>query len=297
MSERRVAVVTGASSGIGLAAAKALARDGWQVIALGRDPQRSAAAEAEIRAVAGDAPVHMICADLALMSEAARAADAVAAITPSVHVLVNNAGGMTDRLVMTPEGLEENFAGNHLGPFLLTQRLTPLLRRAAVEAPKGSVRIVNVASDASEMIPGFDWDDLQGLREYRPGAAYCRSKLANVLHARGLAARLAADGIVAHAVHPGTVASNFITHADEQSRAHMRTLEMMTPDQGADTVLWLATAEEAGTTSGGYFCKRRPRTPNPVVEDAAYVQRLWAASEGLVEGARAAARSRPADGG
>ncbi len=279
---QRVAVVTGASSGIGKATAKALAAQGWRVIAIGRDPERSAAAEAEIRAASSGAQVDMIRADLALMADAARAAREIAALTDRVDVLVNNAGGMTKQKVITPEGYEENFAGNHLGPFLLTTRLFPLLRHAAADAPAGSVRIINTSSDASEMIPGLDWNDLQGLENYHPGHAYCRGKLANVLFARGLAKRLAKDGIVAHAMHPGVVASNFITHADERAQAHMRTLEAQSPEQGADTLIWLATAEEPGKSNGGYFHQRKPRAPNPIVDDDANVDRLWEESEKLV---------------
>jgi NAD(P)-dependent dehydrogenase (short-subunit alcohol dehydrogenase family) len=197
-------------------------------------------------------------------------------------VLVNNAGGMAKRQVITAEGYEENFAGNHLGPFLLTTRLLPLLRRAARDAPQGSVRIVNTSSDASEMIPGLPWDDLQMRDNYSPGAAYCHGKLANVLFARGLARRLAGDGIVAHAMHPGTVDSNFITHADERTQARIRTFAAQTPTQGADTLIWLATAEEPGKSSGGYFYQRKPRAANPVVYDDAYVDRLWEASEKLI---------------
>jgi NAD(P)-dependent dehydrogenase (short-subunit alcohol dehydrogenase family) len=183
--------------------------------------------------------------------------------------------------VVTAEGYEENFAGNHLGPFLLTNRLLPLLRRAAADAPPGSVRIINTSSDASEMIPGMPWDDLQVSDRYNAGAAYCYSKLANVLFARGLAKRLANDGIVAHAMHPGTVDSNFITHADEGTQARIRTFAAQTPIQGADTLIWLATAEEPGKSTGGYFYRRSPRTPNPVVNDDAYVDRLWEESEKL----------------
>ena len=281
-ASQRVAVVTGASSGIGKATAKALAAQGWRVIAIGRDPERSAAAEAEIRAASSGAQVDMIRADLALMADAARAAREIAALTDRVDVLVNNAGGMTKQKVITPEGYEENFAGNHLGPFLLTTRLFPLLRHAAADAPAGSVRIINTSSDASEMIPGLDWNDLQGLENYHPGHAYCRGKLANVLFARGLAKRLAKDGIVAHAMHPGVVASNFITHADERAQAHMRTLEAQSPEQGADTLIWLATAEEPGKSNGGYFHQRKPRAPNPIVDDDANVDRLWEESEKLV---------------
>ena len=135
---RRVAVVTGASSGIGKETAKALAAQGWRVIGIGRDPRRSAAAEEEIRAASSGGQVDMIQADLALMADAARAARDVAARTDRIDVLVNNAGGMAKCKVITSEGYEENFAGNHLGPFLLTTRLLPLLRRAAAAAPGGA---------------------------------------------------------------------------------------------------------------------------------------------------------------
>jgi NAD(P)-dependent dehydrogenase (short-subunit alcohol dehydrogenase family) len=279
---RRVAVVTGASSGIGKETAKSLAAQGWRVIAVGRDPVRSAAALQEIRTAAGGGPVDMIRADLSLMADAARAASEIGALTDRIDVLVNNAGGMSKRQVITPEGHEENFAGNHLGPFLLTTRLIPLLRRAAADAPRGSVRIINTSSDASEMIPGLHWDDLELHGRFSPGAAYCQSKLANVLFARGLAQRLAADGIVAHAMHPGTVDSNFITHAAESTQAYIRTLKALTPMEGADTLIWLATAEEPGRSSGGYFYLREPRVANPVVDDDAYVNRLWEESERLL---------------
>ena len=279
---RRVAVVTGASSGIGQEVAKALAAQGFRVIALGRDPARSAAAAVDIRSASTGGQVDLIRADLALLADAARAAREIAALTDRIDVLVNNAGGMAKEKVVTREGLEENFSGNHLGPFLLTVRLLPLLRRAASNAAPGSVRIVNTSSDASEMIPGLDWSDLQGLKEFRTGTAYCRAKLANVLFARGLAARLAKDGIVAHAVHPGTVASNFSTHADEATQARLKTYAALSPAEGADTLVWLATADEPGMSSGGYFHQRKPRTPSPFADEVANVDRLWEESEKLI---------------
>jgi NAD(P)-dependent dehydrogenase (short-subunit alcohol dehydrogenase family) len=280
--KQRVAVVTGASSGLGKETAKALAAQGWRVIAIGRDPARTAAAAAEIRAASSSGKVDMLRADLALLADTALLAREIAALTDRVDVLVNNAGGMTKSQTITAEGNEESFAGNHLGPFLLTTRLLPLMRRAAADSPRGSVRIINTSSDASEMIKGLDWNDLQLLGTFDAGAAYCRSKLANVLFARGLARRLAGDGIVAHAMHPGVVDSNFITHANERSQAHIRTLKSLTPAQGADTIIWLATAAEPGQSSGGYFYQRKPRIANPVADDEAYVDRLWQESERLV---------------
>jgi NAD(P)-dependent dehydrogenase (short-subunit alcohol dehydrogenase family) len=220
------------------------------------------------------------------MAEVARAADQIAAITDRIDLLANNAGGMASSKVVTPEGLEANFAGNHLGPFLLTELLMPLLKRTAAKLPAGSVRIVNTSSDGSEMIAGLDWDDLQQLGgEWNAGKSYCQSKLANVLHARGLARQLAADGIVAHSFHPGTVASNFVAHVPDEARAHINTLKHISSDEGADTLLWLATSDEAGATSGGYYYERKPREPHPLVNDDRTVERLFEESRELIAGA------------
>jgi NAD(P)-dependent dehydrogenase (short-subunit alcohol dehydrogenase family) len=284
---QRVGVITGASSGIGRETAKALAAEGWHVIALGRDPVRTSEAEAEICAVATGGRIDMIRADLSLMADVHRAADAIAAITPRIDLLINNAGGMASRKIITREGLEQNFAGNHLGPFLLTNHLLPLLRQAAKEALKGSVRIINTSSDGSEMIPDLAWDDLQLLDNFIAGRAYCQGKLANVMHVRALAARLADDGIVVHALHPGTVDTNFITHADETTQAHIRTRETMSPAAGADALTWLAIGDEPGRTTGQYYHQRKVMPPNPVAMDESAVDRLWTESERLIASAMA----------
>lgn len=278
----RVVVITGASSGIGLETAKALAAQGWRVIATGRNPERTASAEHAIRKASKTGQVDMLCADLALMAECERVARDIAALTDRVHVLVNNAGGMATEKVITKEGLEENFAGNHLGPFLLTNRLLPLLKRAAADAPKGSVRIINTSSVAGEMLPALNIDDMQNLGNFSVGLAYCSSKLVNVLFAKALAKRLEDDGIVAHAMHPGTVDSNFYSRFDEASMSRVSAQTMVTSGQGADTLIWLATADEPGQSSGGYFYQRAPRKPNPLVDDDNLVDRVWNESERLV---------------
>lgn len=278
----RVAVVTGASSGIGREVAKALAARGWRVIGTGRDPQRCAAAEAEIREAGKGGPVEMLRADLSHLSAAAALAAEIAKRTDRIDVLVNNAGAMTDRLEMTSEGLEANFAGNHLGPFVLTRELLPLLQAAAKDAPAGAVRIVMTSSNAGEMLPTVNFDDIQSLENFDPGMAYCMGKLANVLFTRGLAARLEDSGIVAHAMAPGPVASNFSSSMPAEARERLHSLPMLSEAEGADTLIWLATAEEPGETSGGYWEKRKPRTPHPVADDPTAVERFWQESEKLV---------------
>lgn len=279
----RVAVVTGASSGIGRELAKALAAQGWRIIGTGRNLARIADAEAEIRSVSTSGQVEMLRADLSLMASARETADRIGALTDRIDLLVNNAGGMASEMVMTQEGLEANFAGNHLGPFVLTNALLPLLRAAAKDREPGAVRILNTASDASEMVPAIDLDDMQSLEHFSPGLAYCTGKLANVLFARALATRLGHEGIAAHAVHPGAVDSNFFSYAPTDTQERARGLDKATEAEGADTLIWLATASEGWRTNGGYWFRRELRAPNPVVDDPAVVDRFWIESERLVE--------------
>jgi NAD(P)-dependent dehydrogenase (short-subunit alcohol dehydrogenase family) len=281
-----VAVVTGASSGIGKAAAKALAAMGWRVIGIGRDPERSAAAEAEIRAAAtAGGEVSMIRADLASFADAARAAGEIIDRTDRLDALLNNAGGIVGEHRLTPEGHDATFAGNHLGPFLLTAKLMPLLEATAARLGPGKVRIVTVSSSGHAHFPAIAFDDLTWSKGFNSGGAYCHAKLANVLFSRELARRVAPAGIVAHAMHPGVVASNFGADAQEM-KAYMQNQghRAATPEAAADTLVWLATADEPGRSTGGYWHQRQQEIPSPAGQDDEQARRLWNVSEELTQG-------------
>lgn len=274
---RRVAVVTGASSGLGKEAARQLLTMGWHVIAHGRDVGRSAAAQAELRAaIAKGGRLDMLRGDLALLADTARMAGEIAVLTGHVDVLLNNAGGMRSECVITAEGNEACFAGNHLGHFLLTSRLMPLLRTA------GAARVISTTSDGHGYSKPIDWDDLQAVREWNSGTSYCLVKLYNILFTRALATRGAADGIVAHALHPGVVASNFTSHVVASTRAYMDTLDAQPVAVAAQPLVWLATSPEAGRVTGLYWNKHEAEAPSPPALDEAAADRLWRASEALI---------------
>lgn len=285
MSEnRRVAVVTGASAGIGKAAAKALVAMGWRVIALGRDADRSATALREIQRETTNADVQMIVADLAVMADARRAAHEVAGLTNRVDVLLNNAGGIGKERVLTREGNEAIFAGNHLGPFLLTQELVPLMRNAATRSGPETVRIVNVSSSAAGSSQGFDWDDLQLIKNYAAYPAYANAKLANLMFTRALAQRLHRDGISAYAMHPGIAKTNFANYGDAELQQKLQGYENITvsSEEGADTLVWLTTVPEIPYPSGSYFYSRAPAEMSGLALDDSEAARLWAASEAII---------------
>lgn len=280
---RPVALVTGASSGIGKSAAGQLVALGWQVIGVGRDPRRTAAAEAEISAASRDGGFTMLRADFTLMAEVKRVAEEAGSRTGRLDVLINNAGGVRDRQVITAEGTEATFAANHLAPFLLTRELTPLLKASAAARPPGTTRVIAVSSSAHRVVDGLDWDDLQSLGgDFRPVLAYGRAKLANILFTRELARRAAPDGIVAQVMHPGVVDSNFASHGDAAMQAHMAAADTVSPDEPARTLAWLATEPEGGRDGGRYFYQNAEEAPTAAAQDDAAAKRLWAETETLL---------------
>ncbi|MFI6361306.1 SDR family NAD(P)-dependent oxidoreductase [Nocardia sp. NPDC050630] len=282
-ADRPVAVVTGASSGIGASTAEKLVARGWQVIGVGRDRQRCAAARTRIMAAVRDGgSFDMVRADFTSMMEVAHVAAEIASRTQRLAVLINNAGGVRDRRIITAAGTEATFATNHLAPFLLTRELMPLLRKSAAVLPPGSVRVLAVSSSAHRAAEGFDWADPQSLNDFHPATAYCRAKLANILFTRELARRAASDGIVAQAMHPGVVASNFAAHGDTAMQAHMAAADTVPPDEPAETLVWLATDPEGGRDGGRYFYRKTVETPAPVALDDVAAARLWTESERLL---------------
>ena len=280
----RVAVITGASSGIGLAAAVALASQGWRIIGTGRDQARIASAKSQIQAVAAaGVEVEMVRVDLSLLRDARRAADAITRMTDRIDVLINNAGGTSKERILTIEGNEATFAGNHLGHFVLTQHLLPLIKATAANSVKGATRIINTSSSAHEYAPGLKWNDLQMLDGFVPMAAYCNVKLANILFSRELAARLISDGVVVHAMHPGAVDTNFIKYADEGTQKYMRSQALLSATTAADTMVWLASADEPGNTTAGYFFQRKNIPTSAAAKDDTAARQLWLESERLAE--------------
>lgn len=277
---QKTAVITGASSGIGTARALALGKLGWRVVGVGRDAQRCAAAKAEFEAEGIAA--EWLRADFDSMAEVKRAADEIAALTPRIDVLVNNAGGVRDRRYQTVDGLEATFAANHLAPFLLTRDLLPILKRTAATGGHGEARVIAVSSSAHEYIPEMNFADLQFEDGFSAGAAYCQAKLANLLFTRELWRRHGGEGIVAQAMHPGVVASNFYNHGDESMRSHLSETRGVSPEHAARTLVWMATSPECGRPGGRYFHDLAETEAKPQARDDAAAGQLWEASEAIL---------------
>ncbi|MEZ5737266.1 MAG: SDR family NAD(P)-dependent oxidoreductase [Novosphingobium sp.] len=286
MSEQRVVVVTGASSGIGKATAEAFAGMGWHVIGTGRNPERSAAAEKDIRAAASpDARVDFLRGDLALMSETMRIANEIKGLTSRVDVLINNAGGVRDKRYVTKEGTEETFTANHLAPFLLTRELMPLLKTAAAASEPGAVRVLAVASMAYLSAESMNWDDLQNLNgDFPASGVYCQAKLANMLFTHGLSQRLEDSGIVTHALVPGVVHTNFASHGDEAMQSFLQDAPGKTAEDVAGMLVSMATAPEFGTNGGRGFYDFEEHAIAPHGADDQAAARLWTESEKILEG-------------
>ena len=282
----KVCLVTGATSGIGRATAHSLAARGARVVIVGRSPEKTAAVVAAIQQATGNQAVEGLLADLSSQRQVRALAAQVRqdGRYPQIDVLVNNAGGVFAARQETEDGLEMTFAVNHLAYFLLTNLLLDNVQAAA--RAHGEARIVNVSSRAHQRVPGLDFDDLQSKRHYQMFPVYGASKLANLLFNSELARRLAETGsrVTTNAMHPGLVHTGF---GSNNRRWYMRLAYVFlnrvgrTPEQGADTVIYLATAPELAGVTGQYFYERLPLAPSAAARDAAAARRLWQVSEQL----------------
>jgi NAD(P)-dependent dehydrogenase (short-subunit alcohol dehydrogenase family) len=273
----KTCLVTGASSGIGLETALGLAARGATVILHGRNPARLGQALQRISAAAPGAAASTLACDLEDFTQVRAAARELHARLPHLDVLVNNAGGYFNTRHPVEGGVERTFLGNHLGPFLLTNLLLDLLRAAP------AARIVNVSSEAHRQ-DTLDFDDLGFSRGYFGMRAYARSKLANVLFTYELARRLQGQPVTVTAVHPGHVATDiWRTNFGVVGPAlkWLMGLVALTPAQGADPVIWLASAEELQGVTGRYYSRREPVDSSPRSLDEGAALRLWALSERL----------------
>jgi len=270
--KNRICIVTGGNTGIGKATVAGLAAQGATVVIACRDLDKGKAALEEVAAKTGSKDLHVMQLDLASLASVRAFAAAFTAKFTRLDVLVANAGVMTAKRQVTADGLEMNFGVNHVGHFLLTDLLLPLLKASAPS------RIVVVSSN---MHPSgkLDFDDLAMEKSW--SGSYPRSKLANMLFVRALAKRLEGTRVVVNGLHPGVIST-------ELGRDYSAPIRWMakwffrSPERGARTSLYLATAPEAGEVSGRYFADAKEKKAGAAALDDALAERLWTETERLV---------------
>ncbi len=272
-----VAVVTGASSGIGLHTALGLARAGMRVVMAGRDRARTEQARRWVIERSGSDRVDIALADFSRLAEVRRLAGEILAGHDRLDVLVNNAGLFSPHYRLSADGFELTFAVNHLAPFLLTNLL---LDRLKASAP---ARIVTVASEAHRR-NRLDVAHITRPPDWTMMRAYGRSKLCNILFTRELASRLDPSEVVTACLHPGMVATGI------GQRGGLLELGwrigkpfMLSPEKGAETPIFLATVPDAKPFHGGYVIRKTLAQPDPAALDNDLASRLWEESSRLVD--------------
>jgi NAD(P)-dependent dehydrogenase (short-subunit alcohol dehydrogenase family) len=276
-NQKKICLITGATSGIGKAAATFLAGRGYEMVLVGRNPTKAEATVREIREQTGNGSVHGLLADFADLGQVRQLAGQVKEKFPRLDILINNAGAYFNRRQRTPYGVEKTFLVNHLAPFLLTNLLLDHLRKSP------SARIINVASNAHENAR-LDLDDLNFERFYFGFWAYGRSKLANILFTYELARRLKEGHVTVNALHPGRVGTDiFKTDFSILGGPLKWVIERisLTPEQGADNTVFLASSPDVEGVTGKYFVRRNAVPSAPLSYDDNLARQLWETSEKL----------------
>ena len=266
----KIVVITGATSGIGQVAAEKLAGMGARLVLVARDKARGEATLARLRHAGPSAGHSIHYADLSRIGEVKRVATNIAAAEPRIDVLINNAGALFSTRQLTEDGLEKTFATNHMAYFVLTEGLR---ERLWASAP---ARVVNTASDAHRG-KQLDFSDLQSAHNYSGFRVYGLSKLCNILYTRELARRWAGSGVTANALHPGVVATRFGDQSGGLLSLGVRVAKnfAISPEKGAETIIYLASSHEVSQISGSYFYKCRVTTPSREAQDDDAAKRLW----------------------
>lgn len=272
----KVCLLTGATSGIGLEASKALASLGATVVLVGRDPGRIESSLAYVRQAAPDAKVESLHADFTCLKDVRALAEAFKARHSRLDVLLNNAGLVLHERQVTKDGFEATLGINHLAPFLLTHLLLDVLKAS------GPARVVNVSSEAHRYAK-LDFSDLQAERGYNMMRVYGNSKLANILFTQALARRLQGTQVTTNSLHPGVVRTGFGHNTRGLMNFVVKAFAtfFLTAEEGARTSVYLASSPEVEGVSGQYFIKCRRRTPSRAARDEQLAERLWQVSEEL----------------
>jgi len=274
----KICLVTGATAGIGKITAAALAEMGADLVIHGRDQAKTQATVQEIRSVTGNDKVSYLLADFADLDQVREMAGTFLDQYPRLDLLVNNAGAFYNRRIPTPYGVEMTFLVNYLAPFLLTNTL---LDRIKSSAP---ARIINLSSEGHRQ-DQIDFKDLGFKKGYFGMRAYARSKLANILFTFELAKRLEGSGVTANAVHPGHIASDiWKTNFGILGPAlkWFMSLIALSPEEGAENTIYLASSPEVANISGKYFIKKQPAQPSLRAQDPATALQLWNLSLELI---------------
>ena len=265
--------VTGATGGIGEAIASQLSERGARVLVGARMPERGEAAVDRIRSRVSDADLQVVAGDLSLMRDVRSLAYQVIDSTPRLDGLILNAAEARSDLVLTDEGIETNFATNHLAGFLLAHLLLPVLRSG------GPARIIAVSSSVHSRIKMVDLTSIVTGAPLTPDS-YETSKLLNILFVKELARRLEGTRITANAADPGFVRTNLGRYATGGRRMLLTVTRPMqsSPERAAATPVYLATSADVAQTSGGYYLDSHPKELSGLATDAKLARRLWGVS-------------------
>ncbi|MCH6267177.1 SDR family NAD(P)-dependent oxidoreductase [Neobacillus citreus] len=282
-------LITGATSGIGLAAAQAMAARGANLGIIARNHSKAKEISTLLKSqTSKPINVDVFIADLSSQKSIRQVAAEILERCPTIDILVNNAGALFDTFQKTEEGVEMTWAVNHLAPFLLTSLLLERLKES------DSARVINTASHGHKMAKdGFDFTDINGEGLYRgfkkimggPTIRYAQTKLANILFTSELARRLKGTNVTVHCFDPGLVATNFNQNNGMMAKATMAVMNLFsrTPEKGADTLIWLSETKDVSSLNGKYCVDRQQKEPAEVAVDKELARKLWNISEEQVK--------------